>query len=116
MFLTFEVVTVFLVSMSFGVTFAHALELPGKMRLNEADYLAVQAIYYPGFTIGGIAEPVAIVATLILVLITSRNTAVFWLALLAFVALFAMHIIFWLVTQPANRYWLKSQQLKGLGA
>jgi hypothetical protein len=27
---------------------AHALELPGKIRLNEAEYRIVQRIYYPG--------------------------------------------------------------------
>jgi hypothetical protein len=36
---------------------AHALELPGKRRLTREQYLAVQPIYYPGFTIVGAAEP-----------------------------------------------------------
>jgi hypothetical protein len=25
-------------------------------------------------------------------------------------------VVFWVITQPVNRYWLRSQQLKGLGA
>jgi hypothetical protein len=35
-----------------GLSLAHTLELPGKRRLNREQYLAVQTIYYPGFTIG----------------------------------------------------------------
>jgi hypothetical protein len=36
---------------------AHALELPGKLRLAKDAYFAVQPIYYPGFTIVGVAGP-----------------------------------------------------------
>jgi hypothetical protein len=36
-----------------GLSLAHALEFPGKKRLDEKQYKAVQTIYYPGFTIGG---------------------------------------------------------------
>jgi hypothetical protein len=39
-----------------ALSLAHALEVPGKLRLNKEQYLAVQTIYYPGFTLGGIAE------------------------------------------------------------
>jgi hypothetical protein len=43
-----------------GVVLAHALELPGELRLDEQTYLAVQTTYYPGFTIGGMAEPLSL--------------------------------------------------------
>ena len=36
-----------------ALVLAHALELPGKRRLSKNTYLAVQPIYYHGFTIGG---------------------------------------------------------------
>jgi hypothetical protein len=52
---------------------AHALELPGKLRLGRDAYFAVQPIYYPGFTIAGLAEPVAIVLILVLLLATPRG-------------------------------------------
>jgi hypothetical protein len=45
-----QVVTVFLVAVAMSLALAHALELPGKMRLEKATYIAVQIIYYPGFT------------------------------------------------------------------
>ena len=43
-----------LVAVTMGLSLAHALEFPGKLRLDEPTYRAVQAIYYPGFTIGGL--------------------------------------------------------------
>jgi hypothetical protein len=65
--------------------FAHALELPGKMRLSKEAYLQVQTIYYPGFTIGGIAEIGGIIALLILLAFTSYASTRFWWTLTAFI-------------------------------
>jgi len=56
-----------------GFALAHALEFPGKLRLDQRTYLSVQTIYYPGFTIGGIAEPLSTVATLALLLTAPRD-------------------------------------------
>ncbi len=47
-----------LVRVTAALSLAHALEWPGKMRLTREQYLAVQPIYYPGFTYAGICEPV----------------------------------------------------------
>ena len=47
-----QVITLVLVAVGVSLTLAHALELPGKMRLRKEEYVAVQSIYYPGFTIG----------------------------------------------------------------
>jgi hypothetical protein len=63
MFLILQVVTVFLVAIALSLSLAHALELPGKMRLDRDTYLAVQGIYYPGFTYGGLGEGLGMVAT-----------------------------------------------------
>ena len=49
----FTILCLMLVATKFGMSLAHVLELPGKLRLDEATYKAVQAIYYPGFTIAG---------------------------------------------------------------
>jgi hypothetical protein len=51
-----EIAAVVLVAITMALTLAHALELPGKLRLDREQYFAVQTIYYPGFTIGGGAE------------------------------------------------------------
>ena len=53
----------FLAAVVMGQALAHALELPGKMRLNREQYYTDQTIYYPGFTFGGMAEPLSILVT-----------------------------------------------------
>lgn len=116
MLLAFEVLTVFLAALTMGLALAHALEYPGKLRLDEQMYTAVQTIYYPGFTIGGIAEPVAAIAVLVLLWLLRDRAAQFSCLLAAFLALVAMHAVFWLVTQPVNRCWLKNQKLNKAGA
>lgn len=40
----------------------------------------------------------------------------FWLILAALIALLVMHAIYWLVTHPVNKVWLKDQQMQGAGA
>lgn len=95
---------------------AHALELPGKLRLAKDAYFAVQPIYYPGFTIAGAAEPLAIISTAVLAIMTPRPGADFWLTLAALAALIAMHAVYWLVTHPVNNFWLQRERLGRAGA
>jgi len=111
-----QVVTVMLVAVAMALSLAHALELPGKLRLSEEHYLAVQPIYYPGFTFGGIAEPAGLLAALALLAFTPVESAAFWLTAGAFAALLAMHAAYWLLTHPVNNFWLKDVNLKGAGA
>jgi hypothetical protein len=116
MFQVMQIVAVLLVAVAMTLALAHALELPGKLRLSKEQYLAVQSIYYPGFTIGGAAEPLSILATLALLVMTPAGTTKFWLAAGAFVALLAMHAAYWLLTHPVNRFWLEGTELKGAAA
>jgi len=108
--------TVFLVAVAMAFALAHAAELPGKMRLPKDTYLAVQPIYYPGFTVGAISEPAAIVATLALFVVTWLDGAASWWVLAAFLLLVAMHAVYWVVTHPVNGFWLKDQSLKAVSA
>lgn len=116
MFLLLQVVTVFLAAVTMAMALAHALELPGKMRLNKEAYMAVQTIYYPGFTIVGFSELLAIIATLILLLLTPRNHAAFWWTFTGLIALVAMHGAYWIFTHPVNKFWMKDQQVSKAGA
>jgi Domain of unknown function (DUF1772) len=100
-----------IVAIALAPALAHALELPGKLRLGREDYLTVQAIYYPGFTRAGIAEPASSLALLLLAFLTPAGTAAFWLTLAALVATLAMQAIFWLRTQPVNRIWVRDLDL-----
>ncbi len=109
-----QIASVMLVALGMSMALAHALGLPGKPRLDKAQYLAVQTIYYPGFTIGGIfGEPGAMLETLALLIFTPFASTAFWLTLAALVGLLIMHGVFWLVTQPVNRVWLEHQRLGG---
>lgn len=111
-----QVMAVLLVAVAMSLSLAHALELPGKLRLSKEQYLEVQPIYYPGFTIGGIAEPAGLLVLLALLFYLPAGSTAFWLTTGAFVALAAMHAAYWLLTHPVNNFWLKEFQLKGLGA
>lgn len=114
MFLLLQVMTVSLVSVAMALALAHALELPGKLRLDKNAYLAIQPIYYPGFTIGGgIGEGGGIAATLTLLLLTPPHARAFPWTLLAFAALVAMHAAYWIFTHPVNKFWLREHELTG---
>ena len=95
---------------------AHALELPGKMRLAKDQYYATQRIYYPGFTFAGVAEPVAIMAIALLLFVMPFGSTDFWLAIIALVGLIAMHGAYWLITHPVNKFWVEGQDLSRVGA
>jgi len=107
MFRLFEIVAVLIVSIVMAMSLAHVLEYPGKLRLNRDAHFAVQTIYYPGFRIAGICEPVSIAVVLALLVATPA---------LALIALIAMHVVFWLVTQLVNKYWLASEKIGATGA
>ncbi|MFN7943822.1 MAG: anthrone oxygenase family protein [Blastocatellia bacterium] len=111
-----QILTVMVVAVAFALSLAHALELPGKMRLDKETYYAVQPIYYPGFTIGGISEPVGVLLTLMLLLLTPSGSAAFWLTLVALLCLLAQQAVYWLVTHPVNQFWLEGQNLSRAGA
>lgn len=111
MYVFLEVLTVILVAGAMAMALAHALELPGKLRLARQEYFVVQRIYYPGFTIGGgIAEVGGIVTTFALML-TSSGPLQAWLIAGALVALLAMQLVFWFMTQPINKHWLQDVEL-----
>ena len=94
---------------------AHALELPGKLRLAKDDYLVVQPIYYPGFTIAGAFEPIAIISAIVLLVLTPREGREFWLTLVALIGLIGMHGVYWIFTHPVNNFWLQDEKLSTTG-
>jgi hypothetical protein len=111
MYVALQVLTVMLAAVTMALSLAQALELPGKLRLDKEQYLAVQPIYYPGFTIGDIAEPAVILATLALLILTPAGTEEFWLVAGALAALIMVQAIFWTKTQPVNGFWLEETEL-----
>jgi hypothetical protein len=110
-----RITTVCLTTVALSTALAHALEFPGKMRLQREAYIATQSIYYPGFTIGGLAEVLAIVATMVLLVLTPQSNTAFWWTAAAFMGLVAMHGAYWILTHPVNKFWLKDHQLGSFG-
>ena len=112
-----QIVTVTLVAVAMAMSLAHALELPGKMRLEKHTYYAIQSIYYPGFTIGGaIGEVGGVVSTAILLLMTPVGGADFWLTATALGGLIGMQAIYWVFTHPVNRFWVEGETMHRLGS
>jgi hypothetical protein len=116
MLLTLQVLTLTLVALAMVPAVAHAAEFPGKLRLSKDAYFTVQQIYYPGFTIAGLAEGFSMIAALALVIVMPRDSAAFGLALGALILLLVMHAIFWFITQPVNKIWLKEVKLNKAGS
>jgi hypothetical protein len=114
MVLTLEVVTTLLVSVAMALALAHALELPGKRRLDAQTYRAIQQIYYPGFTYAGVTEPLAIMASLGLAIAKRAERAEFVAVVIGLVCLVAMHGVYWVFTHPINRFWLEDVDVGGL--
>jgi hypothetical protein len=105
------------VSVAMGLSLAHALEFPGKLRLSKDAYMAAQAMYYPGFTWGGfVGEGGGMLALIALALLARFGSAHFWCVAAALLLLVASHATYWIVTHPVNGFWLKDTALGGLGA
>ncbi|UYG04412.1 hypothetical protein OCT51_03370 [Halomonas sp. LR3S48] len=114
MITTLSLATLLLVAVTMGLSLAHALEFPGKLRLDEPTYRAVQAIYYPGFTIGGlIGEFGGMLALIVLLILTPTNAERFWWIAAALGFLLLGHAVYWIVTHPVNAAWLKNTSLTG---
>ena len=111
MFSGLQILTVMFVAMAMALALAHALELPGKMRLDKETYYAMQPIYYPGFTIGGISEPVSLILTIILLFLTPSGSMDLWLTFVALLGLIGMQAVYWLFTHPVNKFWVEGESL-----
>ncbi|HLP67663.1 MAG TPA: DUF1772 domain-containing protein [Rhizobium sp.] len=112
MFSVLSVLALLLTAINMGLALAHALEFPGKLRLGEPTYRAVQSIYYPGFTIGGLVGEVGGMLLLIVLFVaTPAGTGRFWWESAALVLLAAGHAVYWVATHPVNAFWLKDARL-----
>ncbi|OSZ71136.1 hypothetical protein [Hydrogenophaga sp.] len=117
MILALSLLALLLVAVTMGLSFAHALEFPGKLRLDEKTYRAVQAIYYPGFTIGGlIGEFGSMLVLSALLFLLSPGTPRFWWVAGTLGLMVGVHAIYWVVTHPVNSHWLKGTDLDGVSS
>jgi hypothetical protein len=101
---------ILLVALVGGLAFAHVLERPAKMKYDGALYLTLQKTLYVEWgppNVGGILEPAAILATVVLVFAVRRRRPAFWLTLGAGVALLlAFPVVFFWLVAPSNETFL----------
>lgn len=112
-----SILAVVLVAVTMGLALAHALEYPGKLRLDEATYRQVQAVYYPGFTVGGlVGEAGALLVLPVLLVMLPYGSERFWWAAAAFACLLTCHAVYWTITHPVNGFWLKDTDVGSAGS
>lgn len=112
-----SIVALVLVAVTMGLALAHALEFPGKLRLDEQTYRSVQAIYYPGFTIGGlVGELGGLLVLIVLVFVLPAGTEKFWWSAAALGFMVLLHATYWILTHPVNSVWLEGTQVSGMSS
>ena len=111
MIIGLQIAALLLLTVAMSLSLAHALEYPGKLRLDREHYVAVQTIYYPGFTYAGFAEPLAVIVLVVLLPTIPVGSARFWLIAGALVAATLTHALYWWRTAPVNKVWLGHEEL-----
>lgn len=92
-----------LVGLVFGLTFAHVMELPGKLRLDGPAWLAVQQNLYVAFgPFASVGEPAAILLTLALAIMLRGRWRAFVLTLLAALSSSVGLAVWFLLVAPMN--------------
>ena len=81
---------------------AGAFEVPGEGSVSRDRYVAIGSRYYPGFTVAGAAEPLAILALCLLLASVAPATGPFWLIALALAAETLSHCLYWVLIAPVN--------------
>jgi hypothetical protein len=93
---------IFLVALTLAPTGAHLLELPHKIGMPADSYRIVQTIYR-GWAFAGIVLIAAVLATLWLTVVQKAAQTGFAPALIAFLCMAAMLVIFFVFTFPVNQ-------------
>lgn len=92
-----------LVALTLGMTFAHVMEIPGKLRLDGATWLTVQHNLYIAFgVIGAAIEVLGIALTWTLVLMVRRRRPAVWWTLAAAICVSAGLVDWFLLVAPMN--------------
>jgi len=99
-------VTLLLVALTVGLSFAHTLEMPAKLEYDGTLYVTLQQTLYrwwgPPF-VGAFLEPGAVLATAVLAVLAWRRRRGFALTFGATIlSLAAFPVVFFLLVEPAN--------------
>jgi len=88
-------------AIAFGGALAHALELPNKMHMPQADYFTVQQVYR-GWNRIAFVLAVQLFSLIGTAVFARREPYVLAGAVLAIVCLLCAQAVFWIFTFPAN--------------
>ena len=105
-------ITITLLALCLGMSFAHVLELPAKLRYDEQIYVRIQTTLYvawgpPG--VGGFVEPAAVMATLLLAITARGDVVGLRLLLTSFgCMIIAFPVVFFWRVAPANAAFLEA--------
>lgn len=101
---TVRFVSLVCAALALGLTLTHDLEIPGKRILNGPDWLAVQQTFYGGFAIvGGVAEILGLISTVILLFLHRGQRGAFVLTLVATLSFAGMLALFAFGNNPLNK-------------
>ena len=102
--------TILLVALLSGLAFAHVLELSAKMQYDAVLYITLQKSLYVQWGpphIGGVLEPLAILATGLLAFFARKAKRGLWFSLGALLTLLlAFPVVFFWLVAPANASFL----------
>jgi hypothetical protein len=103
---TWRFITLLLVALTLGLSFAHTLEMPAKLGYDGALYVTLQQTLYRWWgppLVGAFLEPGAVLATAVLAYRVRGQRPTFALTLAAtLLLLLAFPVVFFLAVEPAN--------------
>jgi len=101
---TWRVLTLLLVSLSMGMAFCHALELPPKMRFDAALYLTVHRTLYLlfGAPLGAAIEVGAVLSSIGLIFLARGHGPSFAFTIVGAACMLIAHVTWWIWVNPAN--------------
>lgn len=101
---TAQFAALLLTGLSAGIAFAHLLKLPNKMILSAQDYLLVQQHIYNGWgRVVGPIETYALLAAIVVGVLTRKLCVSFLLTLFAVMCLIAAQVVWQLHNGPVNQ-------------
>ncbi|HEY7093615.1 MAG TPA: anthrone oxygenase family protein [Ktedonobacterales bacterium] len=101
---TLRFVAITCAALVLGLTLTHVLEAPGKAQLSGAEWMAIQHTFYGGYAVvGGIAEIVGLVASLVLAYLLRAERIAAGLALLAALCFAGTLLAFIFGNNPLNQ-------------
>jgi hypothetical protein len=98
--------TLLLVTLTLGLSFAHTLELPAKLEYDGRLYITIQQTLYRWWgppLVGAALEPAAVLATAVLAFLVRARRTEFMVTLgSTLLLLLAFPVVFFLAVEPAN--------------